>query len=61
METRDNSEFEQFIQSHLGFCLNFSFLLHSAALKYKVLQRRGRPTSGRSVLRGGLVSLCFGG
>lgn len=34
--------------SHGGFCLNFSSLLHSAALKYEVPKERGRLIRGRS-------------
>lgn len=47
VRTWDNSELEQLIQRHLGSCLNVSFLLHSAALKYEVSKGRGRPTSGQ--------------
>lgn len=46
--TWDNSEFEQLICSHR---FNFSFLLHSAAFKYKVPKERGRPTGGEASAR----------
>ena len=57
VRTWDNGEFGQLVPSHFGFCLNFSFLLHSAALKHKVPKKRGRPIGGRWELRWGFVAL----